>query len=679
MSLIYVDPTPSIAYTSDMCGIFGIWHHDGKPLDLLALKRATTVLAHRGPDDEGYLLVNTRSGRAELCGGESTVPQLGLPRLEEFLGAHFDMAFGFRRLSILDLSPAGHQPMRSPDGRYWLVYNGEVYNYLELRAELASKGHHFRTDCDTEVLLAAYAEWGPACLSRLNGMWAFAIWDNIERRLFIARDRFGVKPFYIAHIPGQAFTFASEIKALLAANAVPFHPSPSAVAAYVAQGRSPSHLKGDTFFEGVTSLPAAHYALVSEGGCAPQRYWALPGQELEPPLHQAQQRYADLFTDSVRLRLRADVAVGTCLSGGVDSSSIVATTARLMRTEHAVSLERLGERQQTFSAVYDTDGPWNERRYIDLVLSHTGAGGNYVWPSGERLWDDLERLVWHQDEPFQSTSIFAQWCVMRQAKELGATVLLDGQGADEVLGGYRPFSIWLGELLRAGRVRQALQSSSDIHAVTGLSVTRLLARATALQLPGGLLTQARHKRLRHAASTSGLREELGHEWLATQQKDNNFYANQRNLTSHLAHLIEESLPDLLRYEDRNSMAFSVEARLPFLDYRLVEYVFSQAYQYRIHNGWTKWLQREAVKSLLPGEVVWRRDKVGFETPETQWLRASSSHILDILSDHAATGRYLDEAYIRNEVPRLLEQGDTSKVWRWVNLALWLHSTSQANG
>ena len=652
-----------------MCGILGIWHQDGKPIDLQALKRATTVLAHRGPDDEGYLLVNTRSGRTELCGGASTAPELRLPPLEEYLGDHFDMAFGFRRLAILDLSPAGHQPMPSADGRYWLVYNGEVYNYLELRTELTSKGHHFHTDCDSEVLLASFTEWGPACLSRFNGMWAFAIWDNVERRLFIARDRFGVKPLYIAHIPGHIFTFASEIKAIRAMEAVPYQPSPFAIAAYIAQGRTPGH----TFFEGITSLPAAHYAVVSERGYTPQRYWTLPTARSEPQPREMQQHYDTLFTDSVRLRLRADVAVGTCLSGGLDSSSIVATTARLMQTEHAVSLERLGERQQTFSAVYDTDGPWNEKQYIDLVLAHTGAGGNYVNPSGDALWDDLRQLVHHQDEPFQSTSIFAQWCVMRLARRAGATVLLDGQGADEVLGGYRPFAIWLGQLLRAGRLRQALQASLDICAVANQSVPRLLARAVALQMPGKVLRQARRKRLERAASTSGLHHELARQWLATEQKERDFYAHHRNLNTHLAHLIEESLPDLLRYEDRNSMAFSIEARLPFLDYRLVEYVFSRAAHYRIHNGWTKWPQRQGVKDLLPHDIVWRRDKVGFETPEAQWLRTGISQILDVLSDDPTVGQYLDLSYARLQVPHLLEQGDTSKVWRWVNLALWLRS------
>jgi asparagine synthase (glutamine-hydrolysing) len=662
-----------------MCGIFGLWHRDGKPVDLVALRRATTVLRHRGPDDEGYLLADTRSGRVVLCGGVNTAPELGLPNLEQMLGERFDLAFGFRRLSILDLSAAGHQPMASHDKRYWLIFNGEVYNYLELRSELAAHGHEFHTSCDTEVILAAYAQWGPECLRHFNGMWGLAIWDVVERQLFLARDRFGVKPLYMAQAVGGTLAFASEIKALLASQTVSFKPSPLAVAGYVAQGRFPSHQHGNTFFEGVTALPGAHYALISQRGGASRRYWSLPRQlkDAKSSINSVRERYAELFTDSVRLRLRADVPVGTCLSGGLDSSSIVAVAGDLMRNEHAVSLERLGEHQQTFSAVYSSEGPWDERAFIDRVLSRTGAAGNYVFPTGDRLWNDMERLVWHQDEPFQSTSIFAQWCVMDLARRRGATVLLDGQGADEVLGGYRPFATRFGELLKRGNLPQAVKMLRDVQAVTGVNPIPLLARAIALQLPGRLLMQLRGTKLRQAVGESYLASDVGEAWLSIENKDAMPYGDQRSLNTHLARLVlEDSLPNLLRYEDRNSMAFSIEARVPFLDYRLVEYVFAQAGEWRIHEGWTKWLQRVAVQDLLPSEVVWRRDKVGFETPERQWLREGQPQLLDILSDDHLVGQYLDLPTIRKQLPSLLAQpGNEGRIWRWANLALWLRCFS----
>jgi asparagine synthase (glutamine-hydrolysing) len=659
-----------------MCGIFGIWHRDGKPLDLLALHRATTSLRHRGPDDEGYLLVDTRSGHSVLCGGESTKAELGLPRLEEFAYERFDLALAFRRLSILDLSPAGHQPMASHDGRLWMIFNGEVYNYVELRQELAGLGHEFRTGTDSEVILAAYDEWGPDCLSRFNGMWALAIWDVSRRQLFLARDRFGIKPLYTVD-EGRTVAFGSEIKALLASGIVPFKPSRLAVAAYIAQGRSPSHLQGETFFEGIRSLPAAHSALISHETISQRRYWSLPlasgnaHLEIRNP-QSAIRNYRELFTDAVRVHLRADVPVGTCLSGGLDSSSIVALGGKLMQTEHAVSLERLGEHQQTFSAVYDTEGPWNERQHIEQVITRTGAAGNYIQPTGERLWEDLERLIWHQDEPFQSTSIFAQWCVMDLAYRRGVTVLLDGQGADEVLGGYRPYSVRIAELLRAGRLLRAVELATDARRVAGVSPASALGKALAVQLPTPVLKRLRSARVRQAADASGLKPAVEASLMVATGEEDKPYVDQRSLSRHLARLIDESLPNLLRYEDRNSMAFSIEARVPFLDYRLVEYAFTQAAPLRIHKGWTKWVQRMAVRDLLPKEIVWRRDKVGFETPEVQWLRDGRKQIIDILNADETGSEYLDLATVRRQVPTLLDQpGGPARVWRWVNLVTWL--------
>jgi asparagine synthase (glutamine-hydrolysing) len=646
-------------------------------VDLAALRRATTCLRHRGPDDEGYLLVDTRSGRVRLCAGENTRAELGLPSIASYtavIGERFDLALGFRRLAILDLSPAGHQPMASPDGACWLIFNGEVYNYIELRSELASRGHTFKTGTDSEVILAAYQQWGPDCLSRFNGMWALALWDGRRRQLFVARDRFGVKPLYTVSGQRGTFAFASEIKGLLAGGVVPFRPSSGAVARFVAQGGYLSHARGETFFEGVQELPAGHYALITHKGRVAKRYWSLSTQVVGHELSDAEAlaRYSNLFTDAVRLRLRADVPVGTCLSGGVDSSSIVAVAGQLMQTEHAVSLERLGEHQQTFSAVYADDGPWNERRYIEEVVASVGTAGNYVYPTADRLWDDLEELVWHQDEPFQSTSIFAQWCVMDLAHQRGVTVLLDGQGADEMLGGYHPYAVWFGQLLRAGRLTHAAREAQAAGSVTGLDPLPLVARGAAGQLPAPLLRRLRGSRVRDAVAASGLRPELGKSFQSSVAAAGEAYEGLDNLNKHLARLIiEDSLPNLLRYEDRNSMAFSIESRVPFLDYRLVEYVFTRAPHLRIHDGWTKWIQRKAIDGKLPADIVWRRDKVGFETPEQQWFRAGKSHLLDLLGDDSAAD-YLDMDYVRREAPGLIDSGNTGIVWRWVNLVLWLN-------
>jgi asparagine synthase (glutamine-hydrolysing) len=655
-----------------------MWRRDGGPIRLDALRRATDSLRHRGPDDEGYLLADTRSGRVELCGGPATAPELNLPRLESFAGQHFDLAFGFRRLSILDLSPAGHQPMPDGAGRLWLIFNGEVYNYVELREELRGRGYDFQSGTDTEVLIAAYREWGPECLHRFNGMWAFATWDRKARQLFLARDRFGVKPLYTTD-GGSLFAFSSEIKALLAAGAVPFKPRPEAVAPYVSQGLMPSHMRGETFFSGVRQVPGGYSVTVSPDRTEARRWWRLPtaGESAQEAGEGEAEQYASLFEDAVRVHLRADVPVGTCLSGGVDSSSIVAVGGHLMRTEHAVSLERLGERQQTFSAVYGEDAPWDETHYIEAVLGRTHSAGNPVHPTSEGMWEDLERLVWHQDEPFASTSIFAQWCVMRRARERGVTVLLDGQGADETLGGYRPYAARLSELLLAGRVVEAARVASDIRRVTGVNSLPTLARALAVALPRPVLRALRRSRAGGAAAGSGLAPGML-AYLAGEGTVD--YADERNLSRHLAQLtLETSLPALLRYEDRNSMAFSIEARVPFLDHRLVEYLFTEAAPLRIHRGWTKWVQRRAVEGLLPEEVVWRRDKVGFETPEARWLLEGQSRILDILGSCDTLGDYLDVSAVRERVPQLLASGGHRLVWRWTNLALWLNCFGSVGG
>ncbi|HET9493681.1 MAG TPA: asparagine synthase (glutamine-hydrolyzing) [Chloroflexia bacterium] len=658
-----------------MCGIFGIWHTDGRQVDLHALRRGVASLRHRGPDDEGYLLVDTRAGRTVLAGGEHTRPELGLPPVEHFagvIGERFDFALGFRRLSILDLSPAGHQPMCSHDGRLWLVFNGEVYNYIELRRELESRGHTFKTGTDSEVVLAAYRQWGPECLSRFNGMWALALWDGESRSLFLARDRFGVKPLYTVTSRPGTFAFSSEIKALVASGTVPFSPRPEAVAGYVAEGRFPGHRRGETFFDGVQELPGGHYATVDRAGRRAKRFWWLPvetAREADPVSAVAE--YRGLFTDSVRLRLRADVPVGTCLSGGLDSSSIVAVAGHLMQTEHAVSLERLGDHQQTFSAVYDERGRWNEREYIDRVLEHTGAAGNFTYPTLDRMLTDLDRLVWHQDEPFQSTSIFAQWCVMSLARERGVTVLLDGQGADEVLAGYRPYNVWLGHLIMAGKLLQAAREAREMHDVGGVSTLPLLARAMAPQLPSVVLRQLRKSRVSRAVSGSALNSDLAGLYEHAQSASGEAYEDLRDLNEHLARLLlEDSLPNLLRYEDRNSMAFSIEARVPYLDYRLVEYVFTMAPHLRIHQGWTKWLHRAAFVDMLPPEIVWRRDKVGFETPEQRWFREGKAQLLDLLSSGEGA-EYLDLDHVRHEAPLLIERGEIARVWRWINLVRWL--------
>jgi asparagine synthase (glutamine-hydrolysing) len=663
-----------------MCGIFGIWHFDGQSVDLAALRAATTTLRHRGPDDEGYLLADTRRGNVLSCAGDDTDRRLGLPRLASCADPAYDLAFGFRRLAILDLSPAGHQPMSSPDGRFWLIFNGEVYNYLELRDELRGLGHAFRSGSDSEVILAAYAQWGAECLARFNGMWALAIWDTVERSLFLARDRFGVKPLYYT-ADNSVFRFASEIKALVGAHGLAFRPNDAAIYNYLAGALLPSPQDGRTFFEGVRALPPGRWLMARADSLTEQRFWTLspagPVAASGDPAAAAA-RYRGLFVDAVRLRLRSDVPMGTCLSGGVDSSSIVCAINRLIADE-GVSVEQIGERQKTFSAVYEATAHYNERPHIERILQATRAEGNFVVPTWEALRDDLAGLVWHQDEPFLSTSIFAQWCVMRLARARGITVLLDGQGADEQLGGYLPYILFLEELVHRGQIGRAWREARDLQAQTGRSAAGLMARALSRQVRGAWIDRRRRQRRAADIHTAALNPDFA---AAQRGQSAGWWRDieQHTLDEHLADMIEESsLPHLLRYEDRNSMAFSIEARVPFLDYRFVQASFTEVAPWRIHAGWSKWILRKAMAPLVPSEIIWRKDKVGFETPEAAWTARFAAESLDIFDD-ACCRDYLDVAAARRRLAAWPAGGaDVRLVWRWINLALWLRMWRGAGG
>lgn len=660
-----------------MCGIFGIWHLDGKRIDLTAVQRATNMLRHRGPDDEGYLLVNTQNGRVVSCGGRDTHPRLSLPRIESFFGETFDLALAFRRLAILDLSPAGHQPMTSADGRFWIVFNGEIYNYVDLRSELSAKGYEFHTRTDAEVLLAAYQQWGNECLSRLNGMWAFVIWDQTERRLFVARDRLGIKPLYYVK-DNHKITFASEIKALVGGHGLPFVPDEEAIYRYLVAGSLPSPRSGQTFFQRVQALPPGHWLTVRDQVVKTHRYWTLDSStsnRTQLDALQSVQEYRELFFDAVRLRLQADVPVGSCLSGGVDSSSIVCVINQLM-ADGRLTTERIGKRQKTFSAVYHTAGPHNERQHIEKVLAATDAEANFAFPTVESLRGEIERLVWHQDEPFISTSMFAQWCVMREARDRGIKVLLDGQGADELLAGYRPYSTFLAELIREGRIRRALAEARAIQALTGIPAWSPLVGGLRHLLPHDLMDALRRRWYTWRQDWSVLNPDFAARWDHGTIADWRSWSEHQRLESHLRNLlVESSVPHLLRYEDRNSMAFGIESRVPYLDHRLVELSFGQVSSWRIRQGWTKWVLRKAMEGTVPDDILWRTDKVGFETPETEWLVSWMRSEPDFFHRDSLTSEYLDPNTVRRKIAFWVENGGTTPsppLWRWINLELWLN-------
>ncbi len=645
-----------------MCGIAGILNFDGSPVEETLLRQMNQVQRHRGPDDEGI-----------------------------YLDPNFPVGLGHRRLSIIDLSPAGHQPMSFGD-RYWITYNGEIYNYLELRQELKQWGYQFRSHTDTEVILAAYTEWGSECLNRFNGMWAFAIWDTKERRLFCTRDRFGIKPFYYFWNERQ-FVFASEIKALIQylrkSHRGEVVANDTTIADYLLGLRLDAG--EETFFRNIHRLPAAHFLLLSDRQLQLRRYYSLAPTLQEQPENRSDAiaKFRELFTDAVRFRLRSDVPVGSCLSGGIDSSSIVCTVNRLLFTSEQPDQAAVANQQKTFSACYRDFPQYDERSYIRAVLAQTGAAENFVFPDGKELFTELEDFVWHHDEPVSSSSTYAQWCVFRAAHEQGMKVMLDGQGADETVSGYHgaypPFFL---DLIRRLHWRQFWQELALYRGYHGYSMMGTMKNIFASwfrsALPGVLyqplasyyLQKQRHPFFMVQPSPTSVEERVPRVW-----------RKRGALPEYLYRLTTgSSLQSLLRYEDRNSMAFSIEARVPFLDYRLVEFAFSLPEQYKVHNGLTKAFIREGMIGVIPEQVRSRVDKVGFATPEGQWLRTVGREMVQdtFASDSFANRGYFAADKVRAAFAELLAREsdlpsstyatfwrDVNPFWRAFNVEIWL--------
>lgn len=645
-----------------MCGIAGIASPD--PSQLRPLPAMTRALRHRGPDDEGYCLGRSRSGRVSAHGGADTVREICLPPFPADPPEGADVALGHRRLAIIDLSPGGHGPMASRDARFWITYNGEVFNYVELRQELQALGHTFRTASDTEVLLAAWEQWGPEALDRLNGMWAFALYDARDARLFCARDRFGVKPFFYSW-DGHLMAFASEIKALLAHPAVVRRPDLTTLSAYLVHGAVDEG--ADTFFENVRSLPPGHHLTydVRARRLSVARWYVLPNPEPRPG---RPEEIRSLLEDAVRLRLRSDVAVGTCLSGGLDSSSLVALTARLR--DPAAATDRT-----SFSVVYDDPG-LAEAAFVRTVVEATGVRNVVATPTSAEFLTDLPHLTHHQDEPFPSPGVYSQWRVMRLAREAGVGVLLDGQGADEVLGGYHyHFGPYLAEVARRRGLAATWTEVRSARAATGRSLgffLGLLAHQT-LPVPAWLRTLA----LQHGATQGRVPTGLLCPWfraLADARPTERHQVRPDLLAERRASILTASLPALLRYEDRSSMAFSIEARTPFLDYRLVERALALPASDLIRTGWTKAILREAVHGLVPDKVRFRRDKLGFATPEVRWLTELAPEVRVWLGPGSRTAPYVErramEAWLR-EPDRILAA--RPGLFRLLSAELWLRS------
>jgi len=590
-----------------MCGLSAVFALTHESVDCDAVKVLHEHIAVRGPDGEGFFLS---------------------PRI----------ALAHRRLAIIDQSKSANQPFHWHD-RYVLIFNGEIYNYRELRTELQAQGVHFRTSSDTEVLIASYAHWGQACQQRFNGMWAFVIWDSMTGHMFCSRDRFGVKPLYWVQRDQQLY-LASEPKQLcalgLGAYADPYELSRFLFAGIV--GATPS-----TFFAGIQALPAGHcLTAATNQQLRIERWYEPPSCPVDPDI------ITCLLRDAVALRLRSDVPVGSCLSGGLDSSAVVMLAAAARDEVSADHLHCIHARS--------SDSEVDESAFASLVADASASRLLTLTPSADQFWQNLNEICRVQDEPFGSPSICMQYFVMQQARASGCTVMLDGQGADEVLLGYSKFMVLaLSHAWQSGGLPQLLRTL-----INSWSANASLTPRTTLQyLVGTLLSPLRAARVRRRLPFLKLPLE------PVQRLYGSVSAAATDCRrTQLLELFQTSLPALLRYEDRNSMAHSVEARLPFLDYRLVEAALALPVDQKIHNGWSKYPLRTS--GILPDAIAWRRSKLGFNAPERSWIGGYSRQMLEQTLDSPLIAAIAD----RGALERCWHRLDRREQWRLFNVALW---------
>lgn len=609
-----------------MCGISGRIHVNKKIYRDIDISPMIQKMHHRGPDDTGTFFSE-------------------------------GLVFGFVRLSIIDLSPAGHQPFQSVDGRFTLVFNGEIFNYLELKEELAYLGHTFVTKTDTEVLLHSYMEWGGDMLHKLNGMWAFAIYDKQECTVFCARDRYGIKPFYYT-LNKREFIFSSEIPCIL--EVLPNKPqaNKSVLLDYLLFNKTEQ--SADTFFSEIKKLMHGHCITIDLNNrdystVKPEKWYDIRQRVAQSQGFYKASAYRHSFNEAVKLRLRSDVPVGVCFSGGLDSSSIA-----------SVIMDDFNKKDlNTFSAIYDASFSGDESKFIYLY-KHKPGNRHYVTPTAESLLSDLDKFVECHAEPLPSTRPYAQFKVMESAQG-NVVVTLDGQGADELLAGYHYFfGFYYKDLLKRGKFFCLLK---EMWAYTLLHKSLFAFKTFAF-----FLVPAKLRIKLKANDLSYLDQNFLKKYRSNSQIAENLYGSS-SLKEALINHFEYKLEHLLKWEDRNSMFFSLEARVPFLDYRLVEQTLATQSDLIIRDGWTKYILREAMKGALPEKIRMRVDKNGFSTPQDEWFREPiwQKKINSIIESESFASRGLFEVdSVKKQYKKHLngEVQIAREIWKWVHTELW---------
>ena len=594
-----------------MCGITGIINLKGKTVDHEHLKEVNNLIAHRGPDDEGFY-------------------------------HHNNIGLGHRRLSILDLTEAGHQPMFFDD-KYVITFNGEIYNYLEIKSELLSYGYNFKTGTDTEVILASYDFWGQKCVNYFNGMWAFAIYDKLKNILFCSRDRFGVKPFYYIKTE-NFFAFGSEIKQLL-----PFCDkicsNNDILLDYLIYGQE-EHTN-QTFFRNIFKLTQANNLIfnLSDNKFYENVYFDLRiNQITSTNLQDTIEVTKKIFTDSIKIRLRSDVKVGTCLSGGLDSSSIAAFASK----------EYSNDSNKRILAIHakSIECKTDESEFAKLVSNHCNLDLKVVEPSLEDFNELVNEVVYTQEEPFGGPSIFMQYLVMREAKKNNCPVMLDGQGGDENLFGYEGYySFYFADLLTRLKFFKYIYTMLLLKPFK-VSKKKIVRDSIILIFRNKLsLFESFYRKKKISLKVTHNRRKL-----------NSLFKFLSFMEFQKREISVRNLPHLLRYEDKNSMRHSVETRLPFVDYRFVLHCLSIPSKLKFQGGYLKFILRKVVEPLLPSAIVWRTNKFGFEAPTDLWL---NSHKDEMISE------------IRNSriIPDLIELSsidfnNKTYLWKLYNISVW---------
>lgn len=628
-----------------MCGFLGFISASSKES---ALSSALDVIRHRGPDAQKYSI-------CQVC--------------DKFVGlAH-------ARLSIIDLSEAAVQPFESCCGNFSLVFNGEIYNYYELREELKPKGYEFYTNSDTEVLLAAWQEWGVDSLRKFIGMFAFAVLDKKANKITLVRDAFGIKPFFYSLV-GEELFFGSDIRGVIRLINKPAKPDLQRAYDYLVHGDYDS--SANSFVDGVSHLLPGHYFEydLSAGLATQPMAWWKPdlSKTLTLSFEEAAQKTRELFLESVKYHLRSDVPLGAALSGGVDSSAVVCAIRKLDSQAKI----------HTFSYIA-SDENLSEEKWVDDINCHVNAKAHKVYSSGKEMQQELDAMLLMQGEPFGGTSIYAQYCLFKLAKESGITVTLDGQGADELLAGYSGYpGQRLLSLIEKGNFLAAHQFAMKWAGWPGRSYKLAWMYLARIVLPDSWYAFARKRMGRDFYPTwLNINSLIKYDLHFSEKRSKHSKANKgKRVREALANSLQgRGLPSLLRHGDRNSMAFSIESRVPFLTLPLAEFLLSLPEEYLISNeGETKHVFREAMRGIVPDTHLDRKDKIGFATPESEWL-LGMAEVIESWIRQAPDIEFINKDEIIKEFSQVVlgERKFDSRVWRWVNYLRWYTLVLKGNG